>query len=31
VHDDNLEGFEAALHAFLDGPALSSWASSGKR
>ncbi len=31
VHDDNLEGFEVALHAFLDSPALASWASSGKR
>jgi len=31
VHDDNLEGFESALHAFLAGPALASWAPSGKR
>ena len=25
VHDDNLDGFEGELHAFLDGPALASW------
>jgi pimeloyl-ACP methyl ester carboxylesterase len=31
VHDDNLEGFESALHAFLAGAALASWAASGKR
>lgn len=31
VHDDNLNGFESALHAFLDGPALHSWAASGRR
>ena len=31
VHDDNLEGFEVALHAFLADPALASWASSGRR
>ena len=31
VHDDNLDGFESALHAFLDGPALASWAASGRR
>ena len=30
VHDDNLPAFEAELHAFLDGPALSSWASTGR-
>ena len=27
VHDDNLPGFEAALHAFLRSAALHSWAS----
>lgn len=30
VHDDNLAGFETALHAFLGGPALAAWASSGR-
>jgi pimeloyl-ACP methyl ester carboxylesterase len=27
VHDDNLHGFESVLHPFLNGPALSRWAS----
>jgi pimeloyl-ACP methyl ester carboxylesterase len=31
VHDDNLAGFEVALHAFLSRAALASWASSGRR
>lgn len=31
VHDDNLAGFEAALHAFLDGAGLVARAASGKR
>jgi pimeloyl-ACP methyl ester carboxylesterase len=31
VHDDNLQGFEAALHAFLGSPALAPWASSSRR
>jgi len=31
IHDDNLEGFESSLHAFLRSAALASWASGGKR
>lgn len=31
VHDDNLAGFEAALHAFLDSAGLAPRASSGRR
>lgn len=31
VHDDNLAGFEAALHAFLDGAGLAARAASGRR
>ena len=31
VHDDNLEAFESALHAFLSSAGLSSWASGNKR
>jgi pimeloyl-ACP methyl ester carboxylesterase len=31
VHDDNLQAFEAALHAFLRDPALASWAPGASR
>jgi len=31
VHDDNLEGFESALHAFLGDPSLASWTSGRRR
>jgi len=30
VHDDNPDGFEAALDAFLSGPALAAWATAGR-